>query len=62
MYSRGTAVTKDPIITEIRNFRDKYARKHGYSIRAIAEDLKGYRVPKSLNSSENTKPTRRIAH
>ena len=55
-------MTKDPIITEIRNFRDKYARKHGYSIRAIAEDLKGYRVPKSLNSAENTKPTRRIAH
>lgn len=59
MYSRGVDVTKDPIIAEIRAFRDKYARKHGYSIRAIAEDLKGYRIPKTICPAEHTKLTRR---
>jgi hypothetical protein len=53
---------RDPIISEIRSFRDKYARKHGYSIRAIAEDLKGYRIPKSLQPAGPAKTTRKIAH
>ncbi|MGD0389607.1 MAG: hypothetical protein ABSC42_11690 [Tepidisphaeraceae bacterium] len=55
-------MTKDPIIAEIRNFRDKYARKHGYCIRAIAEDLNKYRVPKSIQPAKHTGPARKIAH
>jgi len=55
-------MSKDPIITEIRNFRDKYARKHGYCIRAIAEDLKNYRIPKTLQPAKHAEPARKIAH
>jgi hypothetical protein len=62
MYSRGTAMTKDPIIAEIRNFRDQYARKHGYSVRGVAEDLKKYRIPKSIQPAKHTGPARRVAH
>ena len=53
---------EDPIIADIRNFRDKYARKHGYSIRAIAEDLKSFRIPKRIRPAENTKLARKTAH
>ena len=41
-------MTKDPIIAEIRKFRDEYARKHGFSVSAIAEDLSRFQVPRSL--------------
>ena len=44
-------MTKDPIIADIRKFRDKYARKHGYSIRAIAADLRRFQVPSSLHTT-----------
>jgi len=54
-------MTKAPIIAEIRNFRDKYARKHGYSVRGVAEDLKKYRVPKSIRPAKHTGPARRVA-
>ncbi len=35
-------MTKDPIIAELRRFRDSFARKHRYSIRAMAEDLRRF--------------------
>ncbi|MGA2442001.1 MAG: hypothetical protein ABSH08_13685 [Tepidisphaeraceae bacterium] len=54
-------MTKDPIITEIRNFRDKYAREHGYSVRGVAEDLKEYRIPKSIQPATHTGPARKVA-
>jgi len=54
-------MTKDPIIAEIRNFRDKYARKHGYCIRAIAEDLKRYHIPKSIRAAKHMRPSRKDA-
>lgn len=37
-------MTRDPIVAEIRKFRDRYARKHGYNIRAMADDLKQFQA------------------
>ena len=54
-------MTKDPIIAETRNFRDKYARKHGFSVRGVAEDLKKYRIPKSIQPVKHSGPARRVA-
>jgi hypothetical protein len=31
---------KDPIVEEVRKYRDENARKFGYNIRAIAEDAR----------------------
>ena len=60
-FSIAEAETKDPIIAEIRNFRDKYARKHGFSVRGVAEDLKKYRIPKSIQPVKHSGPARRVA-
>lgn len=52
---------KDPIIAELRTFRDNYARKHGYCIRAIVQDLNSYRPPKPLQHQPAKKKTTKSA-
>jgi hypothetical protein len=55
-------MTKDPIITEIRRFRDGYARRHGYSIRAIAEDLRRFQAQRPARTlAPHAKPARKVA-
>ena len=33
-------MTQDDVVREVRSARDEYARKHGYNVRAMVQDLR----------------------
>jgi hypothetical protein len=48
---RRSAVIDDPIVAEVRNARDEYARRFNYDLDAICKDLISIRQKRRLISA-----------
>ena len=54
---------KDPIVEEVRSARETYAKKFGYDLKKIAQDLrKKAKNSGTLSGSPQTKPPRKATN